>query len=588
MNDHRDDAAGTRHRRTDAWIAAGLVGLVAIVFLQSVSNDFLGYDDPFYVTDNPIVQQGLTWEGLRWAFTRSYEQGGTYAPFTFLTHMLDCQLYGMRPGGHHLTNVILHAANSVILYIALLALTAARWPSAWVAALFAIHPMRAESVAWIAERKDLMSGLFFALCLWAYAAYARRPGVWRYFLVMLTLGMGLMSKPMLVTMPALLLVLDYWPLQRTQSWKRLALEKVPLLALAAGTAILTVITQRSAGFVRTLDQFPLEFRLTNTVVSYVRYLGKTLWPFNLSPYYPSPPYWTWWTVAACAAVLVLITVIAVRIRLRSPYLLAGWLWFVGTLVPVIGLVQVGRQSMADRYSYIPQIGLFIAFAWAMAKLGSRSAEMRRAVVAIASIMLFASAVRAADQARHWRNTATLAVHALRVTEDNNVAMIWLGNARRRVNDLASAEALYRDALRVDPNYGMAHLNLGNILALRREFGEAAEHFEAAIRWRPQLERAHLGLGIARRGMGEYKASDAAFAEALRLAPRLAEAHAAWGLSLKERGRTAESAHHLRAALEINPEFAVARQALIEIEAGGGEATTNPTSQPDAIVPQEQP
>ncbi|MEO6435751.1 MAG: tetratricopeptide repeat protein [Tepidisphaeraceae bacterium] len=531
------EAANSRRWRADAWICAGLIALVLAVYLQTVDHDFLGYDDPFYVTDNPIVQRGLTWEGVRWAFSRSYEAGGTYAPFTFLTHMLDCQLYGLRPGGHHLTNVVLHAANSVALYLGLLALTRGRWPSALAAALFAVHPLRVESVAWVAERKDLVCGFFFMLCLWAYAGYARRPGVGWYLLVILVLALGLMSKPMLVTVPALLLLLDCWPLKRPARWKMLVIEKVPMVVMSLATAVLTVATQRSAGFVRTLDQFPLEFRISNTIVSYVRYVGKTIWPFNLASFYPPPAHWAMGTVAGGALVLVLITVVAVATMRRSPYLAVGWFWFLGTLVPVIGLVQVGRQAMADRYSYIPQIGLFIAAAWAAAAIAKRSTAAKQTVVSLAAVALIALTIRAANQTRHWESTETLAAHALLVTENNNVALVWMGNARRRAGDVATAEAMYRQALSIDPDYGMAHLNLGNLLALRREFREAADHFEAAIRWRPQLERAHLGLGIARTGLRQYDLADESFREALRLAPRLADARTAWDLSRKQRAAT---------------------------------------------------
>jgi tetratricopeptide (TPR) repeat protein len=428
------------------------------------------------------------------------------------------------------------------------------------------------------------------LCLWAYASYARRPSVGRYLVVMLALTMGLMSKPMLVTVPALLLLLDYWPLKRAESWKRLLLEKAPLLALAMGTAALTVVTQRMAGFVRTLDQFPLGFRISNTIVSYARYLGKTIWPVNLASYYPPPAHWPVGVVAGCALLLVLITILALATIRRARYLAVGWFWYLGTLVPVIGLVQVGRQAMADRYSYIPQIGLFMAAAWAAAAIAQRSTAAKQTVTAFASVALIALTIRAADQTRHWQDTETVATHALHVTENNNVAMVLVGNARRRADDVAGAEAMYRRALSVDPDYGMAHLNLGNILALRREYREAANHFEAALRWRPQLERAHLGLGVACSGLKDYDRADREFAEALRLAPRLAEAQQAWGASLKERGRLDDAAEHFRAALELNPQLAFARRQLMEITAVpvGAAPSTSSSTQPAPSDPTPPP
>jgi Tfp pilus assembly protein PilF len=571
-------------RGSDLAVCAALVALVAAVFGQTLSHDFVGYDDPTYVTDNPQVLRGITPQGVTWALIRSGEAGGIWAPLTFLSHMLDCQLFGIGAAGHHCTNVLLHAANSVLLYWVLVTMTAARWPSALTAALFAVHPLHVESVAWVSERKDLLCGFFFMLCLGAYAAYARRRGIWRYLVVIVTLVLGLMSKPMLVTVPALLLVLDCWPLKRPARWKWLVLEKVPMLLVAMGTAAVAMITQRRGGFMRTLDQFPLAFRISNAIVSYARYLQKTVWPTDLAVFYPAPEHWPIGIVLGAAALLIALTTAAILLRRRAPYLLAGWLWFGGMLLPVIGIIQVGRQAMADRYSYLPHIGIFIALAWAAAVVRHRSA-----MTVIASIIVLALALRAVDQVSYWKNTDALFEHALAVTPENAVALNQVGNTRARQNRLADAEDLYRRALQLDPDYGMAHLNLGNLLARRREFAAAAEQYEAALRWRSNLPRAQLGLAVALAGLKEYDRSDRAFAEALRLSPVLAEAQLAWGSSLKARGRNEEAAEHFRAALEINPQLKQAQRELWELSSVGVGATkwlpgSRPTTSSSAPAP----
>jgi Tfp pilus assembly protein PilF len=329
---------------------------------------------------------------------------------------------------------------------------------------------------------------------------------------------------------------------------------------------------------RTLEQFPLGFRLSNAIVSVVRYLLKTIWPFDLAVFYPAPARWDAWVVIACALLLAGITAAAVWARRRAPYVLVGWLWFCGMLIPVIGLVQVGRQAMADRYTYLPHIGLFIAVAWLVAGVANERA--RRAVVAICACAVLALAIRAADEVRHWRNTDALFAHALAVTDENAIALNQVGNARARQNDLPGAEELYRRALQLDPDYGMAHMNLANLLVRRRDFAGAVDHYESALRWRSNLPRAQLGLAVALTGLRDYPRADRAFAEALRLSPWLADAQLSWGLSLRERGDFDAAIPHFQAALSLNPNLDLARRAL----AGPAPSTAPATTAPAASSP----
>ena len=365
-----------RNTYTVAAVCGFLLLAVALVFGQTVRHDFVNYDDNAYVYENPQVAGGLTAHGIAWAFTSFHVSN--WHPLTWLSHMLDCQFYGLHAGGHHLTNVLLHAATAILLFLVLRRMTGDLWPSAFVAAVFAIHPLRAESVAWVAERKDVLSGLFFMLTLGAYAGYARRPfSLGRYLTVVLLFALGLMAKPMLVTLPFVLLLLDYWPLGRIgphrrtgiSSFRRVVVEKIPLLALTAASCVATVIAQGTA--VIAIDVIPLPSRIANALVSYVAYMGQLFYPAGLAVLYPHPegglPIWK---VAASSLVLAGISAAALVWRRRFPYLFVGWFWYVGMLVPVIGLVQVGLHAMADRYTYLPQIGLCIAVTWGVAQLAA--------------------------------------------------------------------------------------------------------------------------------------------------------------------------------------------------------------------------
>src|SRR5579863_5774854 len=394
------------------WVSISLVAAGLFIYAPVRRFDLLRWDDPLYVTDNPQVLGGLTWHGLWWALTTGHAP--YWHPLTWLSHMLDVQMYGMNAGGHHLTSVLIHAVNTVLLFWLLRWTTGALGRSAFVAALFAVHPLRVESVAWVAERKDVLSTLFWILTVCAYVRYVRQPRLSRYLVVIAGFALALMSKPMVVTLPFVLLLLDFWPLRRaklddgTRVWLRLAIEKIPLLALAAATSVATFILQRQAGAVVALDSVPVTGRLANALVSYLAYVGKMLWPVRLAAFYPYSstslnPGW----VAAAVLALIAVSIAVIRASRVHPYLPVGWFWYLGTLLPVIGFFQAGDQAMADRFVYVPLIGLFLIIAWGLPDLLSRWRYSRGALSAAAIIVLFACTLRARDQVQYWQNALVL-------------------------------------------------------------------------------------------------------------------------------------------------------------------------------------
>ena len=405
-------------------VLGGVLALLTVLtFLPSLGNDYVLLDDPLYVTGNPEVRQGITREGLAWALTANV--ANNWHPLTVLSHMLDVEVFGLAPAGHHLTSLLLHLANVLLLFAALHRMTAAAFRSALVAALFAVHPTRVESVAWIAERKDVLSGLFWMLALLAYVHYARRPSLGRYLLVALAMALGLAAKPMLVTLPCVLLLLDLWPLGR-RGLRRLILEKIPLFALSAASCAATLSYQETS--LAPLEALPWDLRFSNAVVSYATYLGKAFLPRDLAVFYPFPAEIPVWKAAGAAALLLLLTGLALWRARRSPWLLVGWLWFLGTLVPVIGLVQVGRQAMADRYTYLPFIGLFLAMVWGAAELVERRDVFRPVLGALSVLAILGLAGMTRAQVRHWQDSVALFRHALAATGDNHLARRGLAKA----------------------------------------------------------------------------------------------------------------------------------------------------------------
>jgi len=444
-------------RRVPLLLGAALALLTLAAYLPTFHNGFVNLDDGFYVTGNPRVREGITRASVAWALTANV--ANNWHPLTLLSHLLDVQLFGLDPAGHHTTSLLLHLANTLLLFAVLRGMTGTLWRSAAVAALFAVHPAHVESVAWVAERKDVLSALFWILAMAAWTSYARRPSLGRYLLVALMMGLGLMAKPMVVTLPFSLLLLDVWPLERISlGWKRLVAEKLPLLALSAAASLVTLRYQQTS--LAPLDLVPWSLRLANAAVSYATYLGKLLLPRNLAVFYPIPLAIPIWQVAGAAALLAALTALAVWKARRAPWLLVGWLWFLGTLVPVIGLVQVGRQAMADRYTYIPSIGLFMAIVWGIAGL----ARERRMILAVASAAVIALlAVGTWTQTGYWRDSVTLYRHALAVTRGNYVAHVGLAKALVAKRDWEGAEEQYRAALALRPGLIEARAGLEAVL-----------------------------------------------------------------------------------------------------------------------------
>ncbi len=563
-------------------VLAALVLTAAILcaFWPVLGNDFItSYDDERYVTGNRHVQGGLGLAGLSWASTATY--AANWHPLTWMSHMLDWQLYGRAPMGHHLTNLLLHVANGLMLFFALHLATGSILRSSIVAALFGVHPLHVESVAWVAERKDVLSTLFWMLAIWAYVRYVTAPSIRRYAVVAGALALGLCAKPMLVTLPFVLLLLDHWPLGRFARGGRGALgplvrEKAPLLLLSAASSIVTFAAQTSGRAVATFEQFSLPARAANAVVSYAAYLWKTVWPRDLAVFYPHPrgslPSWE---VAGSAIVLALVTALAIRARRRRPYVLTGWLWYLGTLVPVIGLVQVGGQAMGDRYTYVPLVGIFLIAVWGLADAAESLPALRPASRGVVSstagdspwILLPAGAVILAlvactrVQVGHWRDSVSLFEHALDATRDNFVAHGNLGHALAKRGRNREAVSHYQEALRLNPLDAETHNSLGLALCELGRLEEAVRHGSTALRLRPGYPEAHNNLGFALFRLGRVEEALAHYQEALRLEPDYAVAHGNLGAALVGQGRLAEAIEHCEQALRIDPGYAEAHNNL---------------------------
>jgi protein O-mannosyl-transferase len=528
----------------DRWIALLLLALTVAVYSQVSSHDFLNYDDPEYVTGNAHVRDGVTRDGLVWAFTSAHD--ANWIPLTWISHMLDCQVFGVRPGAQHLVNVGIHAFSTLLLFFLLRRMTGALWRSAFVAFVFALHPLHVESVAWIAERKDVLFALFWFLALWAYLRYGERPSLGLYLLAMLLFCCGLLSKPMMVTWPFAVLLLDVWPLKRPMN-RRLIVEKIPFLALSIGAAAIAYLAQGSAGTVAAVDQIPLGIRLENAAVSYVLYLGQFVWPSSLAVIYPyvAPAGWAW---IACILVLAGASYFVVRGSRRYPYLGVGWFWFIGTLLPVIGLVQVGVQARADRYTYIPLIGISILIAWGAADWVA-SRPSRKPVAAIAGVSICAVWLGVTwVNLNYWRNSVSLFQHAVEVTEGNYVAYTNLGVALRADGRLEDAAGAFRNAVSIRPQDAQTRDNLGAALLAVGKAADALPHLLEATRLRPDLAKAHIDLGSAYMQSGRVDDAAAQYRLAVNLQPANAEANYGLGGILSQQGRETEARPYLKAAL----------------------------------------
>jgi protein O-mannosyl-transferase len=595
--------------KSNALIAALLAAGTLVVYARVGNNEFVNWDDGVYVTENAQVQAGLSPQSIAWAWRASIT--GNWHPLTWMSLQLDWQLFAGKPWGFHLTNLLLHAANVLLLFHLLVRMTQARWRSALVAALFALHPLHVESVAWAAERKDVLSTFLGLLTILAYLRYVQRPTVGRNLSMVAVYALGLTAKAMFVTLPFVLLLLDYWPLcrlgntspqpvlasagrrsnrQQKSRVGKLIWEKLPLFLVAMISSIITFFAQRAEGSVVPMDLLPFPTRLANTIVSYLVYLGHTSWPAMLAVHYPhGQPALLSGAVVGSAFFLAAVSSAAFVLRKRFPYFLVGWLWYLGTLIPVIGLVQVGRQAMADRYTYVPLIGIFIALSWGLADLVSWLQLPRTTPAFAATMALAGCAVLTVAQIGVWRDSAKLWEHTLRVTENNEIANYSMGLLLAHQNNPRAALGFLEEAVRIRPTFGRAQNNLGVVLdqlgrpreaiphfiaalqldredadahnnlgtALQREgkTDQAMEAFQSAIQFNPSHSRAYYNIGLVFAGQGRFQSAATYLAQAVRIDPTFAMAHSELGMVLAHRGKLDEAEAHLREAARLQPAFA---------------------------------
>lgn len=583
--------------RLELTVCLFLVVITFIVFFQLSGYDFVNFDDDLYITKNPRVQAGLTAKNVVWALSST--DLANWHPLTWLSHMLVVQLFGMNPGFHHLTNLFFHIANVLLIFLIFNKVTGAPWRSFCLAVLFALHPLNVESVAWVSERKGVLSTFFWVLTMWSYIRYVERPGLDRYLLVLLFFILGLMAKPMIVTLPFVLLLIDFWPLKRfkfvtsgsifnfhassrtrnvegmiqtentsdydsclaSQPSLRPVFEKIPLFVLSAVSCAVTYLVQHSAGAVRSLEVIPLKSRIANALVSYVTYIGETVYPQSLAVFYPYPAMIPWWKVFGACLVLMSVSYLSWKSLSKYPYILVGWLWYLGTLLPVIGLVQVGSQAFADRYAYVPVIGLFIIIVWGATEL-MESWNYRRIVISLVAtgVMVILSIITI-KQVSYWKNSYKLFKHALEITSNNALAHNNFGNALVEQNKDEEAGRHYAEALRINPYYADAHYNLGRLLGTQEKYDEAINHYYAALKTNPRFKKAHYNLGNALAKAGRVAEAMRHFTETIRIDHSYAEAYNNLGVVLAKVGKLKEATSCFRRAIRINPDYKNAQKNL---------------------------
>jgi tetratricopeptide (TPR) repeat protein len=511
-----------------------LVVAVLAVYMQTVNHQFLSFDDEDYVTRNPHVASGITGKNIIWAFTSVH--AANWHPVTWLSHMADAQFYGMNPRGHHLTNVVIHTITMLLLFLFLLSVTGALWKSFFVAALFGLHPLHVESVAWVAERKDVLSAFFWMLTLYVYCEYVAKPRPSLYIISLVCFALGLMSKPMLVTLPAVLLLLDFWPLGRyrvkdlppgqRQHWEQattLIREKIPFFVCSLLSIAVTIYAQHKGKAICDFDEISFTLRIGNALTSYISYIAKTFWPQDLSILYPLHLPIPVWQVISSLIILLLVSATAIRTGRRYPYLAVGWFWFLATLVPVIGLIQVGSQAMADRYTYIPLIGLFIIVAWGVPELTKGLRYHKGMLALLAGAVITVSAALTWQQLGYWQDNISLFRHSLRVTTGNYLIHYSLGVALADKGDLNAAILEYQAASRINPDFAPPHNNLGLAFASKGDLDTAIQEYRVALRIGPGNIKAHNNLGIAFARKGDLDAAIHEFQEALLVDPKNTQA-----------------------------------------------------------------
>jgi len=570
--------------RLPPWLPTTLLILVTLaLYWPALRCNFVNFDDPDYVARNVYVQNGLTWPGVKWAF--SHPVSANWHPLTMLSHMLDCQLFGLQPAGHHFTSVLLHAVNAALVFVWLRQLTGALWRSLLVAALFAVHPLRVESVAWIAERKDVLCGFFGLLTLAFYTRYvhqlvlrekplskgskgpiistpARWPMTRNYLLALICFALGLMCKPMLVTWPFVMLLLDFWPLARFQTgqvgrlperfYLNALMEKIPFFVLAAVACSVTFLVQQHSGATADGENFPIGARIENALLSCCRYLGKSFWPVDLAFFYPHPDAWPPTRVLLAGGFVCGLSILLFVLRRLYPFLLFGWLWFCGTLVPVLGFIQVGSQAMADRYTYLPSLGILILVVWSAAELARRWRYATAAFSATAGVAIALCLALTRQQLGYWHDSLTLWRHTLDVTKNNYIAHNVFGLALMDQGQYDPAMAQFQEALRLKPNFAYACNNLGDACYKQDHLDEAIDQYRKALRLNPGYAEARYNLAIGCFKLGRVDEAIAQYEEVLRLKPDFPEAHFNLGIALGRKGEIDEAIHQFQAAVRLNP------------------------------------
>ncbi len=557
-----------------AGVIAFLIAAILVVYWQVGNHAFISLDDEGYITDNPMVRQGLSLSGLAWAFTTMH--AGNWHPVTWISHMVDVQLFGLNPSGHHLENVALHAVNAVLLFLLLNKVTRRLWRSIVVAALFALHPLHVESVVWAAERKDVLSTLFMMISLHIYVGYVNKPNLMRYGLLSCAFALGLMSKPMLVTMPCILLLMDYWPLDRyascqtgtnpdpfVKTFLSLVCEKIPLFLLAVASGIVTIHAQYKGNALSTLANTSLVLRVGNAFVSYVNYLKKMFWPWDLAIFYPFPESVPVWQPLCSAALLFAISYVVFRERRRHPYLIVGWAWFIITLLPVIGIIRVGLQSLADRYSYVPLTGVFVMLVWGVADTSKSWPARRSALALVTAAVLLASIAIARQQVSYWQSNTKLFIHALQSTRDNFVAHCALGRELTMQGRFEEALYHFSESERIAPWHDYGLMYQGICLYNLGRFNAAAVKFYDAIMQNPSSAPAYENLGITLAQLNKTEEAIENFRMALKLNPTSAVGHYNLGLALGKSGKAEEAITHYYWALKANPNYPECHNSLGE-------------------------
>jgi protein O-mannosyl-transferase len=585
MNISRPDSARKAFfiKYRDVWGCLFLVVITLTVYWPVQNYGFVNFDDSLYVTENPHTQEGLTLKSITWAFSFSEKEGTYWQPVTWLSHALDCQLYGLQPGKHHLTSLMFHMANSLLLFMVFKWMTGAFWRSALLATLFAIHPINVDSVAWVAERKNVVSTFFWMLTMLSYVYYTKKPALYKYLLTLLMYVLGLLTKPMLVTLPFVLLLLDYWPLKRffygqlsdngnevrnktlVSRFKEflpfhLIVEKIPFFILSGLSVGLSSLSVQ--GEVSLASGVPMGLRIANALVSYVKYIGNMIWPQGLTVYYPYPRMVPMWEAIGALFFLVFVSVFAIRLIQRAPYFVIGWLWFLGTFVPVLGLVQSGLwPAIADRFAYVPLIGLFMVFAWGGHQICQNRSNrtMWLSVSVVCLLLVLITLTR--KQVGHWKNSIALFEHNLRFTSNNHIAHNNLGTALHEQDRTKKAIEHYLQTLRIRPAYVKAHCNLGIALNKQGRTEEAIEHYLQALRIKPDYVKAHSNLGTILDKQGRTEEAIEHYLQALRIKPDYVEAHNNLGAILNKQGRTEEAIEHYLQALRIKPDYVEAHSNL---------------------------